>query len=158
MNMRAHSRLADPSRSAIVFSSSVPAIPVTESCLPSTKTLLPCSSRPRSDPPVPPTDHHVQAYSPHVAPAPVSPPPPTDARSTPIASNCQRPLTIPMPVAPELQLYVLHRFSQCLVERWDGISSLPVDRHALLNENAGGAQPRGRHDRYFRNCRSITHK
>ena len=66
-------RLEHPSRSVMV---TVLAAPV-----PSTETLCPCGSRPRSDHLAPPTHHHVQAHSPHVAPAHASPPPATAARS-----------------------------------------------------------------------------
>ena len=74
MNTSAHSRLEHPPRSVMVLAAPVPAGPVTE-------TLCPCGFRPRSDHLAPPTHHHVQAHSAHVAPAHASPPPATAARS-----------------------------------------------------------------------------
>ena len=74
MNVRTHTRLAYPPRSVM-------AVGFPSLWLPSTATLLPCGSLPRSDHLTPPTDHHVQAHSPRVAPEHVFPEPATAARS-----------------------------------------------------------------------------
>ena len=66
----------------------------------------------------------------------------------PIASYYQYPRAIPVSAAPELQLYILLHFRR-RVERGDVITNLTVDRHALLHENAGGAQTRGQRDSYL---------
>ena len=75
----------------------------------------------------------------------------------PIASYYQYPRAIPVSAAPELQLYILLHFRR-RGERGDGITNLTVDRHALLHENAGGAQPRGQRDRYLGHSRTSPHK
>ena len=73
----------------------------------------------------------------------------------PIATYYQYPRAIPVSAAPELQLYILLHFRR-RGERGDGITNLTVDRHALLHENAGGAQTRGQRDRYLGHSRKCT--